>query len=109
MAEEKGETGILEEIGDELRLQAWLGQAEMKNPSLQHDEAREEVSALARLRDQLRVQLHLGKLEAKDEFARLETRWGQFKQLASASADTAEEKVHDVLRDIRDGYRRITG
>jgi hypothetical protein len=106
--EDRGKTDILKEIGDELRLQAWLAQAELRNPSLAHEGAREEVNMLARLRDELRVQLHLGKLEARDEFGRIEQRWARLKQLANETADQAGETVHDVLRDIRDGYNKLT-
>jgi predicted component of type VI protein secretion system len=109
MAEEteSHEASVLAQLADELRLQAWLARAEFEHPSLEHDETRQEVSALARIRDQLRVQLHLGRLEATEEFEHLEGRWRHLKHLASRAAADVEENLHDVLRDIRDGYRKL--
>ena len=101
-------TDLLERLGDELKLQAWLARAEFRNPSLTEPGTREEVDALAHLRDELRLQLHLGRLEAREEFGRLEQRWQRFKEVAQATMEDAEESLHDVLRDIRDGYHHLT-
>ena len=110
MAEEEShEASVLAQLADELRLQAWLARAEFENPSLKHDETREEVGALARVRDQLRVQLHLGRLEAQGEWERLEERWRKVQHLASRAVDDVGEGLHDVLHDIRDGYRKLGG
>lgn len=103
------ETNVLDQLVDELKLQAWLARAEFRNPSLKHEHTREEIDALARIRDELRVQLHLGRLEATDEFHALEDRWRKLQHLAARTADDLGEGLHDVLRDIRDGYRRLTG
>jgi predicted component of type VI protein secretion system len=109
MSDERNDpVDLLTQLVDELGLQAWLAGAELRNPSLQHPETREEVDALALARDELRLQLHLGRLEARAEFEQLEGRWRQLKQLAARTADDAEEKVHDVLRQIRDGYRKLS-
>jgi hypothetical protein len=107
MGEDRREVDMLGQLVDELQLQAWLAGAELRHPSLHEAEGRAEMDALVRLRDELRVQLHLGKLEARDEFAELELRWRRLKLLAARTADDAEEGFHDVLRQIRDGYRRI--
>jgi hypothetical protein len=108
MSDDNHSTGNpLAQVADELKLQAWLAKAEFSNPSLEHDEAREEVSALARMRDELRLQLHLGRLEARDEFDHLEDRWRKVKHLAAATVDDAEEGLHDVLKQIRDGYKSL--
>lgn len=92
---------------DELELQAWLARAELRNPSLSHPGAREEIGALARLRDELRLQISLGRLEARDEWRRLEGRWHRLKVAAEAEADDASETFHDVMAQIRDGYHRL--
>ena len=102
-----GEVDLLKQLGDELGLQAWLAGAELRNPSLHRAETRNEVEALLCVRDELRVQLHLGKLEAVEEFARVEARWQRLKSVAARAADDAEEKLHDVLGQIRDGYRAL--
>ncbi|MEQ1503620.1 MAG: hypothetical protein ABMB14_15385 [Myxococcota bacterium] len=94
---------------DELELQAWLARAEFTHPSLRDPQTRSEADALARLRDELRLQLHLGKLEAKEEFQGVEERWSALKRIASTAASEAEEKVHDVLAQIRDRYTRLRG
>lgn len=104
---ERNETSMLRQLGDELSLQAWLAGAELRHPSLNEPGVRNEVDMLVRLRDELRLQLHLGKLEAADEFEKLEQRWVRIKSMAAAAADEAEESLHDLLRDIRDGYQRM--
>lgn len=95
------------QIADELKLQAWLARAEFNHPSLAHEETREEVSALANMRDELRLQISLGKLEARDEFEKLEGRWRKVKHLAADTAEDVGEGLHDVLRQIRDGYASL--
>jgi hypothetical protein len=102
-----GGVDLLRQLGDELRLHGWLAVAELRNPSLSGARGREQIDALARVRDELRVQLHLGKLEARDEFERIEGRWRRLMQLAERAVDDAEERIHDVLRDIRDAYRQM--
>jgi hypothetical protein len=94
---------------DELELQAWLARAEFRNPSLNDPKTREEAGALARMRDELLLQLSLGKLEAKDEWERLEQRWTRVKSVANDTAQQVGESVHDLLKDIREGYQKLRG
>lgn len=101
------QVSVLSSLSDELKLQAWLAGAEIRHPSVRQADTRKEVDALARLRDELRVQLHLGHLDAREEFEQLEDRWRVFKRLAARSVDEAEESVHDLLQQIRDGYARL--
>lgn len=101
-------TSILRRLTDELKLQAWLANAELKHPSLKHESARKEVDMLAQARDELRVQIHLGRLEAAEEWDRLEARWGVVKQL-SVAADDLGEVLSDVIADIREGYNTLRG
>ncbi len=100
---------LLAQLGDELRLQAWLGGAEFRNPSLAEPAVREQVDVLVRVRDELRLQLHLGKLEAKDEFHRLEDRWQHVKLAAAETAAGAGQSLRDLLQEIREGYRGLRG
>ena len=93
---------ILRTLADELQLQNWLRQAELRNPS-EHD----EVNALAQLRDELRLQLHLGTLEARDEFQQVEEMWRDVKHRVARAAEEAEEGLHDLLSQIRDQYQRL--
>jgi hypothetical protein len=92
---------------DDLELQAWLARAEFRNPSLHDPDTQAEVGALARMRDELRLQLALGKLEARDEWDQLEQRWTRVKAVANETAQQVGETVHDLLRDIRDGYQKL--
>lgn len=101
MADES-EPSVLETLADELKLQTWLGQAELRNPS-EHD----EVNTLAQWRDELRLQLHLGKLEARDEFEQLENVWRDVKRRAERAAEDAEQGLQDLLKTIRDGYDKL--
>ncbi len=94
---------LLKTLRDELQLQAWLGEAERREPSEHID----EVRPLAQLRDELRLQLHLGKLEAQDEFERLEGVWRDVKHRLSRAAEDAEEDLRGMLQRIRDGYREL--
>lgn len=94
---------LLQTLADELELQAWLAEAELRNPS-EHD----EVNALAQLRDELRLQMHLGTLEARDEFDKIEQAWRDVKSQVAKAADQAEAGLNDLLRGIRDGYKQLT-
>jgi hypothetical protein len=107
MAERREGTDMLEQLGDELKLQAWLAGAELRHPSLADPSLREEVDGLARLRDELRLQLHLGKLEARDEFEHLEGRWRRIMQGAAETASDAAHSIRDLVHEIREGYRRM--
>lgn len=113
MSDDRNSHDVLQELADELKLQAWLAQRELNEPSLSDGE-HEEASALARMRDQIRVQLHLGQLDAKDEFEHLESRWRLLMQrdvrpTANKVAEAVEHAAHDVLKEIRDGYHRLLG
>ncbi|MCB9678307.1 MAG: hypothetical protein H6737_24610 [Alphaproteobacteria bacterium] len=114
MSDERDTHSAIGELTDELRLQAWLGQKELNEPSLKTAEAHAEASALARMRDEIRLQLHLGKLDAQDEFEKLESRWRVLMQrdlepAAEIAATEIEHAAHDVLKQIRDGYHRLLG
>lgn len=104
---EKSETGVERVVVDELKLQAWLAAAEFRNPSMSDPAVREEVSALAGLRDELALQVHLGKLEAKDEWAKIESGWQKLKHVADTTTTEVQESLHDLLRQIRDGYQKL--
>jgi hypothetical protein len=105
MAENREGTDLLAQLGDELKLQAWLAAREVAKPSLNDTSDREQVDALARLRDELRLQLHLGKLEAKDEFRALEDRWRGLMSAAVQTAGEAVGRVRELIGEIREGYR----
>ena len=91
------------QLADDLRLQAWLAQAEQKNPSLH-----QRVSALSQARDDLRLQLHLGKMEASDAWETLEGRWTTLRsRLDQALDDAPEGAIKDILDEIRDGYHHF--
>ncbi len=90
-------------VADELKLQAWLARAELRNPSVHKD-----VSALAQMRDELRVKLALGKMEAREEWGEIEERWRRVKAKAENTADDAQQEVRSLLDDIRAAYKRMT-
>lgn len=101
------ETSVLRQLSDDLRLQAWLAAAELRNPSANTESGRAEIEVLARARDEIRLQMHLGKLEAKEEFERLEGRWQTLMSLAERAVDDAGERLHDVMKDIREAYQKL--
>lgn len=103
------EPRVLDRTLDELGLQAWLARREFREPSLQRPEVAEEMDALARIRDELRVQVALGKLEAADRFHAIEERWVALKSSADRVGHEVAESVHDLLRQIRSGYRELIG
>ena len=74
----------------------------------------DEFEALRRVRDELRVQVHLGKAEAQDVWEKMERKFDEVEAKVKLVSRVAEQPVHDVgeaaralLREIRDGYRRI--
>jgi CBS domain-containing protein len=73
-----------------------------------------ELDALRRLRDELRVRAQLAKAEARDLWQELEHKLrqaeSQVKQVLRAAEDPAEEvaaATRRLLRELRDGYRRL--
>ncbi|MCK6507183.1 hypothetical protein L6R53_28070 [Myxococcota bacterium] len=91
-----------EQLRDDLRLQAWLARAELRNPSLHH-----EVDALAQLRDQLMLQVKLGKMEAREEWEKAEGRWQRLRARLEDTAAEAGDEIKGLLADIRAAYDRM--
>ena len=91
-----------DQVKDDLRLQAWLARAELRNPSLHH-----EVNALAQLRDQLMLQVKLGKMEAREEWEKAESRWLKLRARLEDTAEEAGAEVKGLLSDIRAAYDRM--
>lgn len=109
-ATEKGRNtleGALDQVADELRLQAWLAEAERREPSAHLRELVAEARPLATLRDELRVQGHLAGAEAAAELAGLEERWRRLTQLADRVVGEAASEGRALLAEIRAGYEGI--
>lgn len=69
---------------------------------------------LKRQRDELQVKLHLAKADARDEWAKLETRWEEVKtkmETVSKEASHTTESVASglglVLDELKKGYDNI--
>jgi hypothetical protein len=74
----------------------------------------QEIETLRRLRDELRVQLNLAGKEARERFQaaekswqELEARWAVVSQESRASLAQVGATSKQLLRDIRDAYRRV--
>jgi CBS domain-containing protein len=73
-----------------------------------------ELDAVRRVRDELRVKIHLARADARDLFEKLEHRFADAEAKASLLRREAREPLHEageaaagLLRELRDGYRRI--
>jgi len=69
---------------------------------------------LKRQRDELQVKLHLAKADARDEWAKLETRWEEVKgkmetvrQEASHTTESVASGLSLVLDELKKGYDNI--
>ena len=69
---------------------------------------------LKRQRDELQVKLHLAKADARDEWAKLETRWEEVrtkmeavKKEASHTTESVASGLSGVLDELKKGYDRI--
>jgi hypothetical protein len=69
---------------------------------------------LKRQRDELQVKLHLAKADARDEWAKLETRWEEAKTKMAAVREEATHTTESVstglslvLDELKKGYDRI--
>lgn len=69
---------------------------------------------LKRQRDELQVKLHLGKADARDEWAKLETRWEDVKtkmeavrKEASHTTESVSTGLGLVLDELKKGYDNI--
>jgi predicted nuclease with TOPRIM domain len=69
---------------------------------------------LKRQRDELQVKLHLAKADARDEWAKLETRWEEVKskmdtvrQEASHTTESVASGLGLVLDELKKGYDNI--
>jgi acetoin utilization protein AcuB len=74
----------------------------------------DEFESLKRARDELRVQIHLAKADARDLWDRTERKLEEVEGKVRLVSKGAEEPLQDVaeaarglLREIREGYRRI--
>ena len=99
--------GALDQVADELRLQAWLAKAEQRDPSVHMKEILGEARILATLRDELSLQGHLAAKEAGSEFHRLEGQWQEVKRLAEHVAADAAQDMRRLLAEIREGYQGL--
>jgi CBS domain-containing protein len=95
--------------GDEVSIAAEDVEAESPAKKL-----REEFEALKRVRDELRVRIHLARADARDIWERTEHKVQEVEAKLKVVSRGAEEPLHDVveaarglLREIREGYRRI--
>jgi CBS domain-containing protein len=73
-----------------------------------------ELDAVRRARDEARLKLHLARADARDLFASLEHRYSDaeakvklLRQEARGPLHEAREAAAALLRELRDGYRRI--
>ena len=69
---------------------------------------------LKRQRDELQVKLHLAKADARDEWAKLETRWEEVKtkmdtvrQEAGQTTESVASGLSLVLDELKKGYDNI--
>lgn len=69
---------------------------------------------LRQTRDELRVQIHLARAEARDDWANLESKWGDFQQKFDKVEDEAEDVAKDIGKalaalgeEIKAGYQRL--
>jgi hypothetical protein len=72
------------------------------------------LQRLRRERDELRVRMHLAKLDLRQEWDVLEHRWEQVRARSGGALREARSKgkevvavADSVLKEIRDGYKRI--
>ena len=103
--EDRTSQSVAAQLADELKLQAWLGRAELNHPSLR--DVSDEASVLAQTRDELRLQAHLGRMELSEAWHATEASWGHFMQRASAKSHAAGDELRGLLKGIREGYARI--
>jgi len=73
-----------------------------------------ELEAVRRMRDEARVKLHLARADARDLFAALEQRFADAEAKAKRLREEARAPLHEareaaagLLRELRDGYRRL--
>jgi CBS domain-containing protein len=73
-----------------------------------------ELDAVRRVRDEVRVKIHLARADARDLFEKLEHRFADAEAKAKLLRREAREPLHEageaaagLLRELRDGYRRI--
>ena len=72
------------------------------------------VQKLERERDELRVKMHLAKADARDEWEKMEDRWGALrdkmgtvKEGASEASGDVKDAAAELAEEIRKGYRKI--
>ena len=55
-----------------------------------------EVESLERARDELRLKMHLAAADARDEFDKLESKWGDIEQELNRLGDRARGPLEDL-------------
>lgn len=78
------------------------------------NELKHLVEALERQGDEIKLKLHLAKSDARDEWEKMEKKWGQLKGKMSGVLGTAEDVSEDIAQaakqlasEIEKGYERI--
>ncbi|MFT4978793.1 MAG: hypothetical protein ACI8S6_004703 [Myxococcota bacterium] len=95
---------VAAQMVDELKLQIWLGRAELDHPSLR--DVSDEASVLAGIRDEMRLQARLGRMELAEDWDNIEDRWRHFMHRASTRAHAAGDELRGMLKNIRESYSR---
>ena len=74
----------------------------------------EELESLRTLRDELRVKVQLGKQEVRDRWEQTEKSWhdleaklDRIERESKQSLENVEEAARNLLKEVREGYRRI--
>ena len=72
------------------------------------------VQKLEQERDELRLKMHLAKADARDEWEKMEERWGELrgkmdvvKEGASEASVDVREAASGLADEIKKGYRKI--
>ncbi|MDH3914870.1 MAG: hypothetical protein OEU49_00250 [Chromatiales bacterium] len=79
-----------------------------------HEKIEHVLDRLRTERDELRVRAHLARAEAREEWDKLEHKWGDLESRAAAAGKEAKEASGDVrsafdtlAAEIAEAYRRI--
>ncbi|MEN0062939.1 MAG: hypothetical protein AAGA48_12370 [Myxococcota bacterium] len=75
------------------------------------DDKPSPLQELEQLRDRLKLQMHLASMDAKDEWAKLESRFEEAKrdveQAAAVASETVESTVQKVTDELKEGYQKL--
>lgn len=71
-------------------------------------DVKDGLAALKTLRDEIRVNLHLAGMDARDEWKKIEPRFGEVENLAKKATEASRAAVTELVKTLQEFRKNLT-